>query len=196
MAKPKHIAREDILPMEEYAAIRKDKAREITELKRNRRMAVGPDATLYFESFETMWRQIHEMLFIERGGESQLEDELSAYNPLIPQGQELVATLMFEIDDRARRQRVLGQMGGVEETVELRLGDEVIPARAETDVDRSTAEGKASSVHFLHFPFSPEQIQHFRDGSVQVVLAITHPRYAHMAVMPDPVRRALAEDFD
>ena len=196
MAKPKHISREDILPMEEYATLRKDKAREITEIKRNRRMAVGPDATLYFESYETMWRQIHEMLFIERGGEEQMEDELSAYNPLIPQGKELVATLMFEIDDRARRQRVLGQMGGVEETVELRLGDEAINARAETDVDRSTAEGKASSVHFLHFPFTPEQIQRFRDGSVQVVLAITHPNYAHMAVMPENVRQALAEDFD
>lgn len=196
MAKPKHIAREDILPMEEYAAVRKDKAREITELKRNRRMAVGPDATFYFESFDTMWRQIHEMLFIERGGDEQMEDELSAYNPLIPQGDELVATLMFEIDDRARRQRVLGSMGGVEETVELRLGDEVIPGRAETDVDRSTAEGKASSVHFLHFPFTPGQVQRFRDGPVQVVLAITHPHYAHMAVMPDNVRQALAEDFD
>ena len=159
-------------------------------------MAVGPDATLYFESYETMWRQIHEMLFIERGGEEQLEDELSAYNPLIPQGSELVATLMFEIDDRSRRQRVLGQMGGVEETVELRLGDEVIHAQAETDVDRSTAAGKASSVHFLHFPFTPEQVQRFRGGSVQVVLAITHPHYAHMAVMPENVRQALAEDFD
>lgn len=196
MAKPKHIAREDILPMEEYAAVRKQKAREITELKRSRRMAVGPDATFYFESFDTMWRQIHEMLFIERGGEAQVEDELLAYNPLIPQGDELVATLMFEIDDRARRQRVLGSMGGVEETVELRLGEEVIPGRAETDVDRSTAEGKASSVHFLHFPFTPGQIQRFRDDSVQVVLAITHPHYAHMAVMPDNVRQALAEDFD
>ena len=196
MAKPKHIAREDILSMEEYAAIRKDKAREITEIKRSRRMAVGPDATLYFESFDTMWRQVHEMLFIERGGDDQLEDELSAYNPLIPQGNELVATLMFEIDDRARRQRVLGQMGGVEETVELRLGHEVIPAHAETDVDRTTADGKASSVHFLHFPFMPGQIQRFRDGSEQVVLAITHPQYSHMAVMPDNVRQALAEDFD
>lgn len=196
MGKPKHIAREDILPMEEYARIRKDKAREITEIKRNRRMAVGPDATLYFESFDTMWRQIHEMLFIERGGEDQVEDELSAYNPLIPQGQELVATLMFEIDDRARRQRVLGRMGGVEETVELRLGNEAIRAEAETDVDRSTAEGKASSVHFLHFPFTPDQVRRFREGSVQVVLAITHPNYAHMAVMPDTVRQALAEDFD
>jgi hypothetical protein len=143
-----------------------------------------------------MWRQVHEMLFVERGGEEQIDDELDAYNPLIPQGSELVATLMFEIDDRTRRHRVLGELGGVEETVEIRLGDERIKAQAETDVDRSTADGKASSVHFLHFPFTADQVRRFRDSGTEVVVAITHPKYAHMAIMPENVRQALSEDFD
>jgi hypothetical protein len=192
----RRITRDDIMPMEQYAAIRREKAREITAIKKHRRMAVGPDATLYFESYDTMWRQIHEMLFVERGGEEQIDDELDAYNPLIPQGSELVATLMFEIDDRTRRHRVLGELGGVEETVEIRLGDERIKAQAETDVDRSTADGKASSVHFLHFPFTADQVRRFRDPGTEVVVAITHPKYAHMAIMPENVRQALSEDFD
>ncbi|WP_440997201.1 DUF3501 family protein [Arhodomonas sp. SL1] len=192
----KQITRDDILPMERYAAIRRDKAREITAIKRHRRMPIGPEAMIYFENYDTMWRQIHEMLFIERGGEEQIDDELNAYNPLIPKGRELVATLMFEIPDRARRQRILGQLGGVEETVVLKLGDERIPAEAEQDVDRSTADGKASSVHFLHFPFTDEQVQRFSDPAVEVVVAIEHPNYQHMAVMPKDVRTALAGDFD
>lgn len=192
----KQITRDDILSMEAYGAIRRDKAREITATKRHRRMAIGPDATIYFENYDTMWRQIHEMLFIERGGEAQIEDELEAYNPLIPQGRELVATLMFEIPNRERRQQVLGQLGGVEETVSLRLGDERIAAQAETDVDRSTADGKASSVHFLHFPFTDEQVRRFSDPEAEVVLAIEHRNYAHASTMPSDVRAALAGDFD
>ncbi|MCS4504024.1 DUF3501 family protein [Arhodomonas aquaeolei] len=192
----RQITRDDILSMEAYGAIRRDKAREISAAKRHRRMGVGPDATIYFENYDTMWRQIHEMLFIERGGEAQIDDELEAYNPLIPQGRELVATLMFEIPNRERRQQVLGRLGGVEETVCLHLGDERIAAQAETDVDRTTAEGKASSVHFLHFPFTDAQVRRFSDPETEVVLAIEHPNYAHTAGMPADVRAALAGDFD
>jgi len=192
----KQLTRADIMPMDKYAAIRREKAREIAALKRDRRMEVGPHATFYFESFDTMWRQVHEMLFIEKGGEEQITDELEAYNPLIPNGRELVATLMFEIDDRSRRQRILGQLGGVEETVELRIGDSVVKGEAETDVDRTTADGKASSVHFLHFPFTGEQIEQFRDPKVQVMLGITHRNYEHMAAVPDRVRTALIGDFE
>lgn len=191
----KRITRDDIMPMEEYAAIRRDKAREIAEIKRHRRLAIGPHATFYFESYDTMWRQIHEMLFVEKGGEAQMADELEAYNPLIPQGRELVATLMFEIDDPVRRRRVLGQLGGVEETVFIKVGDETIRGEAERDVDRSTDEGKASSVHFLHFPFTDEQVRRFRAGD-EIVAGIGHASYSHMAVVPDSVREALAGDFD
>lgn len=191
----KQITRDDIMPMPEYAAIRRDKAREIAAIKRHRRLEIGPHATLYFESYDTMWRQIHEMLFVEKGGEAQMADELEAYNPLIPQGRELVATLMFEIDDPVRRQRILGQLGGVEETVFIRVEGETVRGEAERDVDRSTDEGKASSVHFLHFPFSAAQIRHFRTGA-EIVVGIGHANYSHMAVMPEPVREALSADFE
>lgn len=190
------ITREDILPIAEYAAIRREKAEEIKRLKRDRRLEVGPHATFYFENYMTLWRQIHEMLYIERGGEEQIADELAAYNPLIPQGQELVTTLMFEIDDRIRRQRVLGALGGVEQTISLCVGEERIRAVAEHDVARSDAHGKASAVHFLHFPFTAAQIRAFCVSGVQVTLGISHPSYTHETLLPERVRQALARDFD
>ena len=189
------ISRDDLLPIEDYTAQRKEKRKEAVALKRNRRMEVGPHATFYFESFETMWHQIHEMLYIEKGGEEQIADELAAYNPLIPQGQELVATLMFEVDDEARRARLLAQLGGVEDTVTITIGSHVIKAKPEMDVERTNDEGKASSVHFLHFRFSNEQIEAFKVSSDPVVLAINKEKYQHMAVMPDAVRQTLAADF-
>jgi hypothetical protein len=195
-ARKHEITREDILPMEEYARVRSERRRAVTALKRDRRLAVGPYATFYFESFETMWHQVHEMLFIEKGGEGQIADELRAYNPLVPKGRELVATVMFEIADRARRQALLGKLGGVEEAIRLEFDGATISGVPEADVDRSTAAGKASSVQFVHFPFTPEQIAKFRAPATRVTVAIDHPHYAHMAVMPENVRAALAQDFD
>ncbi|MFN3230811.1 MAG: DUF3501 family protein [Alphaproteobacteria bacterium] len=193
---PKEITRADILPMSDYGAIRKEKRSALVAQKKHRRVAVGPDATFYFESYDTMWLQVHEMLFIEKGGEEQIADELAAYNPLIPQGSELVATLMFEIDDETRRKRVLGQLGGVEETITITIGDHVITGVAEEDVDRTTADGKASSVQFLHFPFTAEQIAAFKDPAQQAVLGIGHENYQHMAALGADTRAALAADFD
>jgi hypothetical protein len=189
------ITRADIMPMEEYGRIRRQKAREISEHKRHRRVAVGPHATFYFESYQTMWRQVHEMLFVEGGGEEQIEDELSAYNPLIPDGRELVATVMFEIDNPVQRHAVLARLGGVEETFFMRVGSDTIDGVSERDVDRTTADGKASSVQFVHFPFTPEQIERFRDPDTEVVVGMRHPEYAHMAVIGGATRKALAEDF-
>ncbi len=196
VARKRELTRRDILPMEEYARVRPERRRAITELKRDRRLAVGPYATFYFENYETMWHQVHEMLFIEKGGEEQIPGELEAYNPLIPKGRELVATIMFEIADRVRRQELLGKLGGVEETVSLQFDGESVSGVSERDVDRSTAEGKASSVQFVHFPFTPGQIEKFRAPGTRVTVAIDHPHYAHLAVMPENVRAALARDFD
>ena len=159
-------------------------------------MAVGPDATFYFESYDTMWFQVHEMLHVEKGGAEQVPGELEAYNPLIPKGRELVATFMIEIDDPARRARTLAELGSIEETVTLSVGGETIAAVAEADVDRTTAGGKASSVQFLHFPFTDAQVASFRAPGAEAVLAVGHPRYRHMAVMPEEVRAALSQDFD
>lgn len=182
--------------MPEYAVIRGEKTQEIKQLKRNRRLEVGPHASFYFESYATVWRQIHEMLYIERGGEAQIAAELAAYNPLIPQGQELVATLMFEVDDRLRRERLLQTLGGVEQSVYIRLGNEYINAAAEQDVPRADAQGRASSVHFLHFPFTASQIRAFRALDNQAVLGISHLNYTHMSDIPESVRQALGWDFD
>ena len=124
------ITRDDIMDMVDYAKVRKERRRKITQMKRDRRVALGPDATFYFESYDTMWHQIHEMLYIERGGEEQIIDELAAYNPMIPKGRELVATLMFEIDEPERRERFLTSLGGVEEKVCLSVGGNVIRAEA------------------------------------------------------------------
>lgn len=196
MTQKTKITREDILDLEAYGLVRKERRRAVTDLKRNRRVSIGPDATFYFESYETMFHQIHEMLWIEKGGEAQIEDELAAYNPLIPNGRELVATLMFEIEDEVRRARFLATLGGVEETVSIQIGaDEVIKGQPEEDVDRTNAAGKASAIQFLHFAFSDAQVEKFKDPANQVTIGIAHPDYGHMAVLSDPVRQALASDF-
>ncbi len=189
------ITRADIMAMSDYARERKDRRTQLAAVKKHRRMAVGPHATFYFENYATMWHQIHEMLHIERGGEGQIDDELRAYNPLIPKGRELVATVMFEIPDEALRRTILARLGGVEETIFIGLGDDTIAGRPEEDVDRTTAAGKASAVQFVHFPFSDDQMAAFKTPGTQIVLGIEHTEYAHMAVMPDAVRAALAADF-
>lgn len=195
MIAKRKIERADIMAPEAYARERAERRRRITETKRNRRVGVGPDATFYFEFYDTMWHQIHEMLHIEKGGDEQIADELRAYNPLIPQGDELVATLMIEIDDQVRRAELLARLGGVEDTVTMSFAGETIAAVAEADIDRTTAEGKASSVQFLHFPFTRAQIAKFREPGAKVTLGIGHPAYGHMAVLPPAVKDALAKDF-
>ncbi len=189
------ITRADIMAMDDYALVRLDRRRTIGELKRPRRVALGPDATFYFECFETMWHQVHEMLFIEKGGEAQIGDELAAYNPLIPNGRELVATLMFEIDNAERRGAFLAGLGGVEETVSLSFAGETIQAIPEADVDRTTADGKASSIQFLHFPFTDAQAKKFKTPGTQATLAVGHPKYPHMTILPEAARVSLAGDF-
>jgi hypothetical protein len=186
----------DVLPTADYVAVRAARRREISEHKKRRRIDVGPFAMFAFESWDTMWFQVQEMLYIEKGGAAQVPDELAAYNPLIPQGRELVATVMFQIDDEAQRKAALARLGGVEATAFLAVGPHRIAGVPEADQDRTTAEGKASSVQFIHFPFTPDQIAAFRAPGTQVIVGFAHPHYGHMAVMPEPVRAALAGDFD
>jgi hypothetical protein len=192
---PRKIETSAILPIDQYAKLRAERRRQISEIKKNRRLEVGPFAMFYFESYETMLHQVHEMLFIEKGGAAQIPDELAAYNPLIPQGSELVATVMFEIDDPIRRARVLATLGGVERTAFLRIGADTIRGLAEDDQERSREDGKASSVQFLRFPFTTAQVAAFRGGAGDVVVGFDHPSYGHMAAMPPAVRQALSLDF-
>src|ERR1700761_1081307 len=185
----------DIIPNADYAKSRSEWRRKIIDKKRHRRIEVGPCITFYFECFETMWLQVQEMVYIEKGGAEQVAGELEAYNPLIPNGSELTATFMIEIDDPIRRKRVLDTLGGIEETAFIRVGDETITGLAEADQDRTSAEGKASSVQFVHFPFSAEQIAAFSSPNAEVVLGFSHPAYRHMAVVGEAVRAELTEDF-
>ena len=113
----KKVTENDLMPLEQYSKNRKQLRKNLIEFKKNRRISLGPYATFYFECYETMLAQIQEMLYIEKGGTDQLQDELKAYNPLIPKGKELVATLMFEIDNPVSRNAFLNKMGGFEEKV-------------------------------------------------------------------------------
>ena len=186
----------DLMPVAEYAKVRSTRRQALVAQKQNRRLEVGPVATFHFENYDSMWLQVQEMLYIEKGGEAQIADELGAYNPLIPKGRELVATVLFEIDDPQRRRTFLARLGGVEETAFIRIADETVKGIPEADVDRTSGAGKASAVQFVHFPFTPAQIARFRAPGAQIVVGFSHPAYGHMVVMPEAVRAALAEDFD
>ena len=190
----REITAADILPAEDYARVRDEKRRAIREIKANRRVAVGPYATFYFESYDTMWLQVQEMLRIEKGGAAQLADELAAYNPLIPKGNELTATVMFEIENPERRRQVLSRLGGVEGMMELRCGSEIVEGETERDLEYSTPDGKVSSVLFLHFPFAPGQAAKFFAPASEISIAMTHPEYAHIAIVPPAVKAELAKD--
>lgn len=190
------LTRDDILPVAEYGKVRRERRREISELKKRRRVEVGPFATFYFENYETMRQQVHEMLFVEKGGEAQVADELAAYNPMIPQGDELVATVMLEIDDPVRRATVLARLGGIEDHIFLEIEGERIAGKPDPARENTSPDGKASSVQFIWLPFTAAQIARFKASGTRVVVGFDHPNYSHMAVMPEPVRATLAEDFD
>ncbi|HEX4861873.1 MAG TPA: DUF3501 family protein [Rhizomicrobium sp.] len=192
-AAQRKIVESDILSDADYQARRNELRAEAIAMKKNRRVEVGPFATFYFESYQTMWLQVQEMLRIEKGGKDQIAGELEAYNPLIPQGSELIATLMLEIEDAARRDRTLRTLGDIEESAFLDLDGERIKGRPTEYEDRTTPEGKTSSVHWLRFVLTPAQIAKFK--SAQAVLGFTHPNYGHMAVIPPAVRGELAKDF-
>jgi len=189
------ITPQDLLPIAEYDTRRQALKANLIPMKRNRRIEVGPFATFYFENYATMWLQVQEMLRIEKGGEEQIAGELQAYNPLIPQGDELIATLMLEIEDGNRRHNTLLTLGGIEESVFLEIGGDVIKATPTEYDDRTTADGKTSSVHWLRFKLTKEQIARFRASDERVVLGLSHPNYGHMAVIGSQTRAALAGDF-
>ena len=191
----REVTKTDIIPLEQYSKNRKQLRKEIIEFKKTRRVPLGPYATFYFECYETMLAQIQEMLYIEKGGNDQLQDELSAYNPLIPKGQELVATLMFEIDNVLSRTEFLNKVGGIEKKIFIKINNEIINSTSEKDVDRTSSEGKASSVHFVHFNFTNEQIIKFKDLGNEVILGIDHNLYNHTTKISEYIRKALIEDF-
>ena len=191
----REVTKADLIPLEQYSKERIQLRKEIIEFKKTRRVPLGPYATFYFECYETMLAQIQEMLYIEKGGNDQLKDELSAYNPLIPKGQELVTTLMFEIDNVLSRTEFLNKVGGIEKKIFIKINDEIINSTSEKDVDRTSSEGKTSSVHFIHFHFTDEQIIKFKDLGNEVILGIDHKLYNHMTKISEHTRKALIKDF-
>mgnify|MGYP001150820992 FL=1 len=196
MSKEKRqIEKEDLLPSDVYTKSRKQIRKDLVEFKKDRRIALGPYATFYFESFETMVAQVQEMLHIEKGGDEQLKDELIAYNPLVPNGKELTATLMFEIDNPISRSAFLGKVGGIEEKIFMKINDEIVKAAPEEDVDRTSAEGKASSVQFIHFKLNDDQISKFKSDSATIELGIDHKEYTHTTRLAENSVKSLCADF-
>ena len=191
----REIEKNDIMPLDVYTKKRKELRKGIVEYKKNRRVPLGPYATFYFESYETMLAQVQEMLYIEKGGDDQLKDELTAYNPLVPNGKELTATLMFEIDNPVSRAAFLGKVGGIEEKVYMKIDGDLIKAVPEEDVDRTSSEGKASSVQFIHFKFNDEQIKKFRSDSSNIEIGIDHSEYSHSTKLNTEAVKSLILDF-
>ena len=191
----REIYKEDIMPLDVYIKNRRELRKSIVDFKKNRRIALGPYATFYFESYETMLAQVQEMLYIEKGGDEQLKDELFAYNPLIPNGKELTATLMFEIDNPISRAAFLGKVGGIEEKVFMKINGEKINAIPEEDVDRTSAEGKASSVQFIHFNFTDNQIAKFKSKETEIEIGIDHKEYSHSTKLSTENKKSLSADF-
>lgn len=194
--KDKKINATDILDLTEYTKNRKSIRKNVVEMKKNRRVSLGPHAIFYFENFFTMKSQIEEMLYIEKGGEGQLKDELEAYNPMIPQGKELIATFMFEIDNPITRKNILSQLGRVEMEIFISLNGEKIYATPEADTERTDKHGKTSSVHFLHFYLNDNQISLFKDLKTEIILGTDHQNYLYGTTMLSEVQSALIEDLD
>ena len=191
----KQIEKNDLIPSDIYSKSRKKIRKDLVEFKKDRRIALGPYATFYFESFETMVAQVQEMLHIEKGGDEQLKDELIAYNPLVPNGKELIATLMFEIDNPISRAAFLGKVGGIEEKIFMKIDGVFVSAVPEADVDRTSAEGKASSVQFIHFQFNDDQIIKIKSGNINIELGIDHKEYSHTTKLTEENTKSLSADF-
>ena len=194
-ASERRITPEDIITIEAFGKQRSERRRALLPRKKLRRIDVGPACTFYFETFDTMLFQVQEMLLVEKGGEEQLKDELLAYNPMIPQGSELSATIMFEIDNPVRRAELLGSIGGVENRFFLQVGDDRIFGKPEGDVERTDETGKASSVHFVKFTLTEAQKAAFLDEATPLQVGVDHPKYGHASSLSPESRAELATDL-
>ena len=191
----RQITRADLIPDADYAKQRRDRRLALLPVKRLRRVSLRPLCTFMFENYDTMLFQVQEMLLTEKGGAEQIPDELAAYNPLIPQGSELVATVMFEIDDEVRREQTLARLGGVEDTFFIQVGTDKAMGVPEGDVERTRDDGKISSVHFLRFALTPDQIARFRDPATQILIGCAHDQYSHLAGLTTATRAELSRDL-
>ena len=189
------LTRNDLWSLEEYAGRREEFRKQVLAHKKLRQVALGPHATLYFEDQLTMQYQIQEMLRVERIFEAaEIEEELSAYNPLIPDGSNWKATFMIEYGDIEERKQALATMGGIEETVWVQVGNGTKAyAIANEDMER-TRDSKAAAVHFMRFELSAEDLQSVRDGA-DVHMGLDHPSIANNVTLSTEAREALCADL-
>jgi hypothetical protein len=185
----------DLLSLEQYHKRRPEFRAQVIAHKRNRHAAIGPNVTLYFEDRLTMQYQIQEMLRVERIFESEaIEEELGAYNPLIPDGRNLKATMMIEYSDAAERRVALERLGGVEHAVYVEVGGHArVIARADEDMPRSNDE-KTSAVHFLRFELDDAMCGALKSGA-PLKIGVDHPQYRHELATSSAIRDALAADL-
>lgn len=186
----------DILPLDVFLKNRPQKAKEIYAHKKDRRIPLGPDTTLYFESRETILWQIQEMLRVEKGGAQQLADELEAYAPLVPNihsdgSRDLIATLMIEIADVHHRFDSLRARVGIENALVLHVGDERILATPVDGPAETVNTDRTASVHFIRFVLRADQVKNFEQEDQRIVLESVHPCYTHKTLLSDAQRRAL-----
>lgn len=191
------LTREDLFTLEKYAEVRRDFKDRVINHKKNRQLPIGPNTTLYFEDALTIQYQIQEMLRVERIFEpAGIQDELDAYNPLIPDGKNWKATFMIEYDDEAERKKQLARMIGIEKTIWMKIDgfDRIIPV-ANEDLERTTEE-KTSSVHFLRFELTDEMIHALKNGA-SLSAGIDHQAYQYsVEPVPENTRSALIQDLD
>ena len=190
------LTRDQLMPLEQYAKARNEFRARVMAHKKNRQVHVGPNATLYFEDRLTMQYQVQEMLRAERIFEEEgIQDELNAYNPLIPEGSNWKATFMIEFGDENERRVALAKMLGVEHKVWVQVeGHDKVRPIADEDLERSTEE-KTSSVHFLRFELTPAMIKAVKAGAT-VSMGIDHPAYTHSVnPLPEAIRASLAQDL-
>lgn len=191
------LTRESLYSLEQYSQVRNEFRTKVMEHKRDRRLALGDNATLYFEDRMTMQYQVQEMLRAERIFEAEgIEDELNAYNPLIPDGSNWKATFMVEYEDIDVRREKLKELVGIEGRVWLQVGEfEPIRPIADEDLERDS-EDKTSAVHFLRFELDREQIDALKQGA-PLAAGIDHPKYSvDVRPVPANVRASLLSDLD
>ena len=190
------LAAGDLYSLEEYHRVRADFRARVLEHKLQRQIAIGPNATLYFEDRLTIQYQVQEMLRIERIFEAEaIAEELAAYNPLIPTGRNLKATFMLEFPDVEERRRRLAELGGIEASLHASVGEgRRIACIADEDLER-TNDDKTSAVHFVRFEFAAAEIAALKSGT-KLGFLIDHPHYRHVAELSGSQQSALVADFD
>ncbi len=184
----------DIISIEEYSKHRNKRRQEINSIKKDRRIYVGPFVTFYFENFHTMLYQIQEMLFIEKGDKNQAYEEIESYNSLVPIDNELIATVMIEIDNEIKRHVELRKLAGIENSISISSNGESFFSEPLSDENRTKSDGKTSAVHFIKFKTNENFFKDLEDKSKDIMLSINHSEYSHSSKITYESRLSLIKN--